>query len=397
MSESRTAGVRGVSGGPARRARLAGRARPALLLAGLVLGAIPPLQAAEAQRQIDRTLAARPNLTVELHNLAGNITVAAASGNDVRIQATVHAEASSAAEAERIASLLNFTFDSSGDRWIAKAVYPLDESRKYCYPRQAQEESLPWFLEWLDIGSSNFKYADREVRVVSKPGGGALTLYADIRIELPAGVGVKVKDGIGLIESGGVRGAQNLDIATGEIRVQDGEGSLAADSGSGDVRVSRQTGDVHVDTGSGDVRLDHVVAGRIDIDTGSGDIDLRESSGSLNCDTGSGDIVASGLTLGSTLAADTGSGDVQLAGDFSAVTKIAIDTGSGDVTLEANPATAAPQVRMAVSTGSGEISLDMPASRVTHSSHGDIRAEIGKATGVGEISTGSGDVVLRAR
>lgn len=382
---------------PATRALSAHFASPLLLLAGLATAPLAPAFAADAQRQVDRTLAARPNLTVELHNLAGNVTVAAAGGSEVRVAATVHAAASSSAEAERIAGLLNVTYEQIGDRWVVKAVYPLDQSRKYCYPRQAQAESLPWFLEWLDLGSSNFKYADREVRVVSQPGGGALTLYADFRIEVPAGVGVKVKDGIGLIDSTGVRGAQNLDIATGTVQVQDGEGAVAVDTGSGDVRIARLQGDVQVDTGSGDVHLEKVAAAKIDVDTGSGDIEMADSSGALNCDTGSGDIVGRGLTLGSAIYADTGSGDVDLSGDFSAVGKLTIDTGSGDVTLEASPATAAPQVRMTVSTGSGEISLDLPASRVTHSSHGDIRAEIGKATGTAEISTGSGDVTLRGK
>ncbi len=377
-------------------------ARTALALSGLMLGlfggATPsPAFAADAQRQVDRTLAAHPNLTVELHNLAGNVTVAAASGSEVRVAATVHAAAGSAAEAERIAGLLNVTYEQVGDRWIVKAVYPLDESRKYCYPRQEEEESLPWFLEWLNLGSSTFKYADREVRVVSQPGGGAMTLYADFRVELPAGVGIKVKDGIGLIDSSGIHGAQLLDIATGEVRVRDSEGALSVDTGSGDVRISGQKGDVQVDTGSGDVHLEKVAAAMIDVDTGSGEIEMVESSGALNCDTGSGDIVGRSLTLGGSVLADTGSGDVSLSGDFSAVSKIAIDTGSGDVTLEASPATAAPQVRMAVSTGSGEITVDLPASRITHSSHGDVRAEIGGATGTAEISTGSGDVTLRAR
>ncbi len=50
---------------------------------------------------------------------------------------------------------------------------------------------------------------------------------------------------------------------------------------------------------------------------------------------------------------------------------------------------------MGVSTGSGEISLDLPSSRVTHNGRGDLKAEIGAATGTAAISTGSGDVTLR--
>jgi len=362
----------------------------------LALTALCPAFAADAQRQVDRTLATRPNLVVELQNLAGNITLAAASGSEVRVSGTVHAAASSAGEAERIAGLLKMTYEQVGERWIVKAVYPLDESRKYCYPRRAEEEPLPWYLAWLDIGNSSFKYDNREVRVVSQPGGGALTLYADFRIELPPGVGVQVKDGIGAVDSTGVLGAQKLDLATGEITVRAGEGSLSADTGSGDVRISGQKGDVQVDTGSGDVRLEQVVAQKVDVDTGSGDIHLEEVSGAFFGDTGSGDIIGRALKLGATVVADTGSGDVSLSGDFTAVVKLSIDTGSGDVTLEASPASAAPQVRMAIDTGSGEIALDLPSTRVTRSGHSDLRAEIGAATGVASISTGSGDVTLRA-
>ena len=41
---------------------------------------------------------------------------------------------------ERLAGLLNVTYEQVGDHWIVKAVYPLDESRKYCYPRAAQTQ-----------------------------------------------------------------------------------------------------------------------------------------------------------------------------------------------------------------------------------------------------------------
>jgi hypothetical protein len=361
----------------------------------LALTAVPPASAADARRQIDRSVAARPNLTVELHNLAGNVTLAAGSGSEVRVSGTVHAAASTAGEAERVAGLLTVTAEQLGDRWIVKAVYPLDESRKYCYPRRGEGEALPWILEWLDIGSSNFKYDGREVRVVSQPSSGALTLYADFRIELPAGVAVTVKNGIGVVGSSGVRGAQNLDISTGEITVHDGVGVLAADSGSGDIEVRSQKGNVAIDTGSGDVRLEGVTAERIVVDTGSGDVLLQSVAGSLLVETGSGDIVGRSLRLGATLAAESGSGDIRMSGDFSAVAKLDIDTGSGDVTLETSLGTAAPQVRMAIDTGSGEISVDLPSSRVTRSGRSDVVAELGTATGVASISTGSGDVTLR--
>ena len=76
---------------------------PFLLAAlSLALPGLAPAFAADAQRQVERTLAARPNLVVELHNLAGNVTVAAATGPEVRIAGTIHAAGKSAAEAERV-------------------------------------------------------------------------------------------------------------------------------------------------------------------------------------------------------------------------------------------------------------------------------------------------------
>ncbi|MEO8277145.1 MAG: DUF4097 family beta strand repeat-containing protein [Thermoanaerobaculia bacterium] len=366
-----------------------------LCLIGLLAAAVPA-RAADAQRQIDRATPATGKLTIELHNLAGNVTVVAASSDQARVSGTVHAAATSSTEAERIAGKLDVTFEQVGDKWLVKAVYPLDETRKYVFPRRSEEESLPWFLAWLDLGNSNFKYEGRDVHVYSQPTSGALTLYADFRVEVPAGVAVTIKNGVGMVQSTGVHGTQLLDISTGEIAAEQGEGKLTADSGSGDVVIRHHNGDVSVDTGSGDVKLEAVVGDKIDIDTGSGDIDLSEVTGSLDTDTGSGDIRGRDLHLGTALRADTGSGDVSFSGDLSALTKIDIDTGSGDVLLESNPASAVPQVRMEVGTGSGGISVDMPTSRITHTSHGDVTAEIGSATGKASISTGSGDVDLRA-
>ena len=351
--------------------------------------------AADAERQVERTLAARPGLIVELRNLAGNVTLVKASGTEVRLRGTIHAAGASSAEAERIAGLLSITADESGALWLVKAVYPLDEHRKYHYPRRDDDESLPWFLEWLDIGSSSFKYEERQVHIVSQSSPGALTLYADFRLELPEGVGATIRNGVGVISSTGVRGDQRLDISTGEVSVRDSSGKLGVDTGSGDVAISRHAGDVGVDTGSGEVTLEEVQAGLVQIDTGSGDIRLTRVSGSFDADTGSGDILGSALTLGSKLLADTGSGDIRLSGDLSALAQIDIDTGSGDVTLEASPTSAAPNVRLSVGTGSGEVSFDLPAGRVTRSGDGDLTAVIGSATGTASISTGSGDVVVR--
>lgn len=353
------------------------------------------LPAAEAERRIERTLTPRPGLTVELRNLAGNVTLAKASSAEIRLIGTIHAAGASQAEAERVAGLLDVTYEETGSLWLVKAVYPLDQHRKYHYPRRDEDQDLPWFLEWLDIGSSSFKYDSREVQIVSRSSPGALTLYADFVLELPAGVNATIKDGVGVISSSGVRGDQLLDLSAGEVHDRESSGRLAIDTGSGDVAIAHHSGDVDVDTGSGEVTLEDVRAGLVQVDTGSGDIRLTRVSGSFEADTGSGDILGAELTLGSNLLADTGSGDIRISGDLSSLSRIDIDTGSGDVTLEASPTSAAPNVRLSVGTGSGDVRFDLPAGRVTRSADGDLTAVIGSAAGSASISTGSGDVVVR--
>ncbi len=362
-----------------------------LLLAAPVFAA--PVFAAEAERHVERTFAAQSGLVVELENLAGNVELAATPGTEIRVTGTVHAEGPSQPAADLLAGQLQVTFEEKGGKVVVKGVYPLDEYRKYHYPRHGSTGNDPWFLSWIGASGSSFKYAGREVRVVGSPGGGAATLYADFRLELPAGVGATVKNGVGLISSDGITGKQILDISSGGVRAERGSGELLVDTGSGDVEVRDHHGDVSADTGSGDVLLERVMAQKVDLDTGSGDVRLVDVAGSISADTGSGDVTGENLAVGASLVADTGSGDVKLAGDLSAIEKLSIDTGSGNVTLEASRPFDA---KLDISTGSGDIDIDV-AGLTVHLDHDDFHGKLGSGKGIATIETGSGDVVLRGK
>lgn len=365
----------------------------AVALAAFAFAAAAPLLADEATRQIDRTFAAGPT-KLSLLNIAGDVTVTRSAGSDIRVQATVHGEANSQAEAERLAGLITLDVDESAGRVAVKTKYPLDQYRKYSYPRPGGGEKLLWFLEWLDLGGSSAEYDGVKVRVVSGRSSSAPALWADFRIEVPANVAVTVDEIVGELRATGVEGDVRLDIGSGLIETRDGRGALDLDTGSGDVLVLSQQGAIKVDTGSGDVRLEQVDGERVSVDTGSGDVRLVSVRAAVSVDTGSGEVIAESLVAGASLNADTGSGDIRLAGDLSAVTDLDLSTGSGDVTVNA---LAAPQVRLAISTGSGDITVDLPDTRVTRNDRNDVRVEIGTAAGNGRISTGSGDVRVYTR
>jgi hypothetical protein len=364
----------------------------AVLAALAVSLAAPAAWAAGYERPIDRRFEAADVRTLELENLAGRVEVVASESTALRVTGTVFAEESAGESARALGESLEVEFEQSGGRVLVRAVYPTGEHRRYHYPRrQGGDADGSWLFDFVGSWTSNTRYQGRDVRVTASSGGGAATLYADFRLEVPAGLAVVVKNFVGEIESDGVVGDQTLDTTSGPIFARRGRGELVADTGSGDVVVEDHEGSVHADTGSGDVELVRVKGERLSGDTGSGDVTLVDCAGSVDADTGSGNVVAKNLVAGRSLRADTGSGDVRIEGDLSAVRRLDIDTGSGDVSLRL---AATPSVRLTISTGSGDIDLDLADARLTRARRGDYVAELAGGAGDGVIDTGSGDVTI---
>ena len=181
--------------------------------------------------------------------------------------------------------------------------------------------------------------------------------------------------------------------------------SAALDLGSGDVEVGSLRGDLAVDVGSGDVSVSDVDGDRIALDTGSGDVTGRALRGEVAVETGSGDVRLD--RVDGRLAVSTGSGDVE-AGEVAGPS--AVETGSGDVALRLRTA-----ARTSVGTGSGDVTLRLPRAGFDVALSGgpvridraldfdgrtDRRSASGRVNGGGpriEVSTGSGDIRLRAR
>ncbi|MBP1642048.1 MAG: hypothetical protein H6Q03_717 [Acidobacteria bacterium] len=361
----------------------------------LVLALLAAAPAAAEERALEQTFDAAAVTAVELENLAGEVTLVAAAGSTGRIAGTVHAEASAGETGAALVEALQVRFDREGGKLVARADYPTDRHRRYHYPARSSDRDGEdsWLVSWLGGSGSSVTYQKRQVRVSSSASSDAATLWADFRIEVPAGVAVTVRNSVGRIGSTGVAADQSLDTASGDIESTGGRGALSADTGSGDVQVVDHEGGVVADTGSGDVSFERVRGEKLAADTGSGDVHLLDCAGALVADTGSGDIRGRGLTLGRQAHADTGSGDIRLEGDFSAVRDLRIDTGSGNVVLDV---TAAPSVHLVVSTGSGDIDVDLPDMKVRQVK-GEFVADISGGEGKGVIDTGSGDVTIASR
>lgn len=166
--------------------------------------------------------------------------------------------------------------------------------------------------------------------------------------------------------------------------------AIQGKSGSGDAMIKSSSKAVAVSAGSGDISVAlNGAADEASLEAGSGDVNFSGSAKSLSLRTGSGDVSGHASTQSASLR--SGSGDIQVHWKaLAAGAAIRATAGSGDI-LFYFPADAV--LGGMLSTGSGDVVSPFPATlsgdrHVFHLAGGDGAATL-------DVSTGSGDVILR--
>ena len=226
----------------------------------------------------------------------------------------------------------------------------MDDYRGFAYPRPGEDTDLP---DSARLAGERRPYVDHLPRregadLHGKPRSAPI-LYANLKIALPAGGDVVVRNVVGAVRGGQLEGTLRWTPAAATSRSppcrpahpghglgrrdgRRGHGRDAIDTGSGDVVVRRLVGNGLVDTGSGDVTVENVSAGKLSVDTGSGDVTVRDGIGRPRAGRhGLGERRGwSGVEL-EELDADTGSGDVIVRSSLAQAKRLTAETGSGDV------------------------------------------------------------------
>ena len=324
----------------------------------LSLAAATAAHAAEQTRGFRQAFPA--GAQVRLANLAGRIELVRGQGAEVMVDATVHADAG--AETQRLLADMRWvrSHDKKGrEEWALS--YPVEKYRSYTYPGNREKEKdgdleLPAFLSFLDVGNQTVTtYRGERVRIYSRKRDSAPTLYADLRIALPAGSNLAIRNSMGPVRGGDLAGTLAVDTGSGDVRIAAHSGQLnvdtgsgavvlgstkgetTIDTGSGDVVVKRLVGNGKLDTGSGDVTVSQVSAGKLSISTGSGDVIVQDGVAvRVIADTGSGGVKVLAMEL-EELAAETGSGNVVVHSSLAKARKVRAETGSGDIVIKAGP------------------------------------------------------------
>ncbi len=356
------------------------RASTIWLTALLVLAGVAPL-AGEETRTLTRAFPVAEGQTLRLANLAGSVRLAAGSGSEVRVEATLHAQGRNAAETRRLLDALGWVEgrDAKGRKEWALS-YPVAEYRGFHYPGSKDPEGAEagfWERLFQSLGGhTNTRYLGERVRVSGSRSAATPTLYADLKITFPAAGALVVRNVVGPVRGRQLAGDLTVDTGSGGVKLESFAGRLVVDTGSGAIAVDDLRGErAHLDTGSGDITVQDGSADRLRADTGSGDIEVLDVEVvRFEADTGSGSVTLwSSLARAEEVLVDTGSGDVQIVAGPDASFDLAADLGSGDVTV-----------------GFADATLRKSGREVVGARRGDGRTRI-------RVDTGSGDCEIGPR
>lgn len=351
---------------------------------------------------------------LRLANLAGRVELVRIQGNQVVVDANVHAQGDSGNETQKLLQGMKWVRaeDRHGNEEWALS-YPVKDYDGFAYPRPGSKKEESWFLSWLaSKGTTSTTYRGEKVRIFNEKTSSAPTLYADLRIGLPVGSHVVVRNIVGNVQGGQLEGTLTVDTGSGKVEIASYDGNLvvdtgsgdvvlgsargetSVDTGSGDVVVRRLVGNGKMDTGSGDVTVEQVSAGRLYVDTGSGDVTVRGGSASrVIADTGSGTVSVDGVEL-EELEADTGSGDVLIRSSLDQAKRISAETGSGDIEIHAGPNASFDIVS---DQGSGDLEVGYADAKLRKDGKKVVGARRGDGKTVIRVETGSGDCVISPR
>jgi hypothetical protein len=353
--------------------------RPGLLVLVLVLlGA--GLYPAWAEFQERRSFGAD---TLTVRNLIGEIQVRGHGGSSFEVRVNVKGSDASP-ERVRVES-------EDGSRGELAVVFPLDEERKYVYPKLGQGSRSTFSMS--DDGDSWLSKLMGEMlkrRITVSGSGSGMEVWADVEVLVPAGRTLVVKHGVGEIGAESVDGDLTLDTNAGSVTVRSIGGKLVVDTGSGRVSGEDLSGEATIDTGSGGVDVVRFTGDELNIDTGSGSVEIEQiDTRELVVDTGSGSVRAAAIRTDSANL-DTGSGGITLRLDRMGPGDFNLDTGSGRIVLVL-PVDASADVR--ASTGSGGIHIDLGEGvRIRQQDRDEVVFTVGGGEARIELDTGSGGI-----
>jgi hypothetical protein len=411
----------------------------ALLSVALLFTAKPARTANAGQEQVSRdfqqTVTLGTGQSVRVEHKFGGIRLHGESGRDVKISATIRAQASSHEEAESFAQKIKIEVQQTGEGVRIKTIYPEDEKKWFHFSKHSS-----WSVSY-DIGMP----ADAPITVRNSFGSvevGGVHGAADVEngygtltvrdagagrwnnafgsIELTgAGGNVSVSDNNGSVQVSDVKGTLEVRNRFGGITTRNIQGAATITGGNGTVSLTDAAsanittsfgnvearnirGDLSVRDNNGNVEISGI-GGAADVTSSFGNVTFADVHGHVNCATNNGRVKGSSVTGGSVTIRDS-FGNIELdaiSGALDAETsngKIFVRDARGSVTLKSSfGAIEASNIPRGIraTTGNGAITLtDIGGETFAKTSFGGV--SIDRISGNLTVENSNGSVTARS-
>src|SRR6266849_5993890 len=273
-----------------RRGLLRPAAVAGLLSALLVLAGKPALAANLGQEQISKdfqkTVTIGAGQSVSVEHKFGEVKLHGEAGREVKISATIRAQASSREEAESFAQKIQIEVQQSSEGVRIKTIYPEEEKRWFHLSK-----SSSWSVSY-DIGMPS----DAPLTVRNSFGGvDAAGIHAAVDIDNSHGsltvrdIGAaRLNNAFGSIELNGAGGNVSVTDTNGTVQVYEVKGTVEVRNRFGSITTKNIQGAVTITGGNGTVTL--ADAASASITTSFGSVDARNVRSDLSVRDNNGNV-----------------------------------------------------------------------------------------------------------
>jgi hypothetical protein len=265
------------------------------ILSALTADGTPVLAGNTAQEQVSRdfqktvTLGAGRSIRVE-HKF-GEVRLHGESGRDVKIFATIRAQASSHEEAEAFAQKIQIEVLESSEGVRIKTIYPDEEKKWFQFSKHSS-----WSVSY-DIGMPS----DAPLTVRNSFGSiDAARIHGTADLENSHGSitvrdagAVRLNNSFGSIELDGANGNSSVNDNNGSVQVSDVKGTLEVRNRFGSITMKDIQGAATITGGNGAVALNN--AASASITTSFGGVEARNIRGDLTIRDNNGNVDVSGV------------------------------------------------------------------------------------------------------
>ena len=262
---------------PVRFATVAG-----LLSAALLFMAEPMPAANAGQEQVSRdfhqTLSLGAGQSVHIEHKFGSINLHGESGRDVKISATIRAQASSHDEAESFVQKIKIEVQQTSEGVRIKTIYP-DEEKSWFHSSKHSSWSVSYDIGMPSDAPITVRNRFASVEIAGVRGSAEVeNVYGTLTVR-DAGTG-RWNNAFGSIELTGAAGNVSVSDNNGSVQVSDVKGTLEVRNRFGSITTRNIQGAATITGGNGAVTLTD--AASANITTSFGSVDARNIRGDLS-------------------------------------------------------------------------------------------------------------------